>query len=96
MIILAMAGSVSGQGKYLTNEGTIIFYSHTVIEDITAENDKVGSVIDAENGDLAVIVQMTAFEFEKKKMQEHFNENYVESGYTPKPLSWVPLSITGM
>ena len=84
MIILAMAGSVSGQGKYLTNEGNIIFYSHTVIEDITAENDKVGSVIDAENGDLAVIVQMTAFEFEKKKMQEHFNENYVESELYPK------------
>ncbi len=41
-----LAGSVIGQGKYLTNEGNIIFYSHTAIEDITAENREVASVID--------------------------------------------------
>lgn len=84
MIILTLTGNVVGQGKYLTNSGTIVFYSHTAIEDITAENNEVASVIDSENGDLAVIVQITAFEFEKKKMQEHFNENYMESELFPK------------
>ena len=84
MFVLALAGSIFGQGKYLTNEGNIIFFSHTALEDITAENNEVASVIDAENGEVAVIVLLTAFEFEKKKMQEHFNENYVESETFPK------------
>jgi polyisoprenoid-binding protein YceI len=84
MFVLAFAGSIFGQGKYLTNEGNVIFFSHTALEDITAENNEVASVIDAENGEVAVIVPMTAFEFEKKKMEEHFNENYVESETFPK------------
>jgi len=84
MMILALAGSALGQGKYLTNEGTIVFYSHTAIEDITAENSEVASVIDTESGEVAVIVKMTDFQFEKKLMQEHFNENYVESEKYPK------------
>jgi polyisoprenoid-binding protein YceI len=74
----------SGQGKFLTNEGTVRFYSHTAIEDITATNNQVAAVIDAESGEVAIIVVMTEFQFEKKLMQEHFNENYVESEKFPK------------
>jgi len=73
-----------GQGKYLTNNGTIKFYSHTVIEDITAENRRVAAVVDAEKGEVAVIVMMNEFQFVKKLMQEHFNENFVESEKYPK------------
>ena len=73
-----------GQGKYLSNAGNIVFFSHTAIEDISAENSQVASVIDAANGELAIIVTMTQFQFEKKLMQEHFNENYVESEKYPK------------
>jgi polyisoprenoid-binding protein YceI len=62
----------------------ITFYSHTVIEDITARNEKVAAVLDSENGELAIIVVMNEFQFEKKLMQEHFNENYVESEKYPK------------
>ena len=75
---------VSGQGKFLTNDGTIRFYSHTAIEDITATNDEVAAVIDGQSGEVAIIVVMTGFQFEKKLMQEHFNENYVESEKFPK------------
>ena len=75
---------VQGQGKYLANSGHISFFSHTAIEDITADNQKVASVIDAESGEVAMIVTMVNFEFEKKLMQEHFNENYVESEKYPK------------
>ena len=86
VMILSLTGLVIGQGKYLTNEGNIVFYSHTAIEDITAVNREVASVIDSKNGDVAVIVQMTAFEFEKELMQVHFNENYVESEKFPKAI----------
>jgi len=85
--ILAFASAfLFGQGKYLTNTGKIGFYSHTAIEDITAENQNVSGVIDAASGEVAVIVKMTDFQFEKKKMQEHFNENYVESEIFPKAI----------
>ena len=73
-----------GKGKYLTNEGVITFYSHTVIEDITAINEKVAAVIDSESGEVAIILVMNEFQFEKKLMQEHFNENYAESEKYPK------------
>ena len=86
-LYLAMAsGILYGQGKYLGNDGVISFYSHTAIEDIAAKNQDVSSVIDAASGELAVIIKMTDFQFEKKMMQEHFNENYVESERFPKAI----------
>ena len=81
---LILTGLCSGQGKYMTDAGNIIFYSHAPLEDITAENKEVASVIDGETGEMAVILKMTAFLFEKGLMQEHFNENYVESEIFPK------------
>ncbi|MFO7934811.1 MAG: YceI family protein [Bacteroidales bacterium] len=83
-VLIFIAGTLYGQKKFLTNNGFISFYSHTPIEDITADNHQVGAVIDAAQGDVAVIVQMTRFEFEKKLMQEHFNENFVESEKYPR------------
>jgi polyisoprenoid-binding protein YceI len=83
-MVAVISGTLLGQGKYLTNEGRISFFSHTAIEDITAVNLKVACVIDAAAGEIAIIVQMTEFQFEKKLMQEHFNENYVESEKFPK------------
>jgi len=78
-LIATATGVLWGQGKFLTNDGKISFFSHTAIEDIKAENREVASVIDAASGEVAIIVKMTDFQFEKKRMQEHFNENYVES-----------------
>ena len=84
LCLAAASSPVHGQGKFLSNKGFISFYSHTAIEDITAENNHVASVIDAARGEVAVIVTMINFQFEKKLMQEHFNENYVESEKYPK------------
>jgi polyisoprenoid-binding protein YceI len=84
LFIATVAGSLFGQGKFLTNNGQITFFSHTAIEDITADNHAVASVIDSETGDVVIIVKMTEFQFKKKLMQEHFNENYVESEKFPK------------
>lgn len=84
MLVTAFTGIGLSQGKYLTNTGEISFYSHTVIEDITAKNSKVASVLNAATGEVVIIVKMTDFQFKKKLMQEHFNENYVESEKFPK------------
>ncbi len=83
IIILSINNSFS-QNKYLTKQGTISFFSHSTVEDIEAENNQVLSIIDLEKGDIAISILMKSFMFEKSLMQEHFNENYVESDKFPK------------
>ena len=70
--------------KYMTRTGYIGFFSHTPLEDIKAENNQVASVLDASNGDIVFQVLMRSFHFDKALMEEHFNENYVESEKYPK------------
>jgi len=78
------AFSAFSQGKYFTRTGRIHFFSETPVENIDAVNNQTSSIFDTDNGDLVLSVQMVGFEFEKALMQEHFNENYVESEKYPK------------
>ena len=81
--ILLVAISHS-QGKYLTKNGAINFFSKAPIENITADNNQVLSIVNASNGEMAISILMKSFLFDKALMQEHFNENYVESDKFPK------------
>ncbi|MGK0455263.1 MAG: polyisoprenoid-binding protein YceI [Paraglaciecola sp.] len=74
----------SSQERYLTKNGAINFFSKTALEDITADNNQVLSIVDATNGKMAISILMKSFLFKKALMQEHFNENYVESDKYPK------------
>lgn len=74
----------NGGGIYKTNTGNISFYSHTVVEDISAENHKVKTAFDAGSGKIQFSVLVKDFEFPKALMQEHFNENYMQSTKFPK------------
>ncbi len=69
--------------RYITKSGHISFYSTTPIEDITANNHTVNSALDLKTGAFVFKVLMKSFEFEKALMQEHFNENFVESDKYP-------------
>ena len=70
--------------KFMTKNGYIGFYSHTPMEDIKGDNNQVASILDASTGELVFQVLMKSFKFEKTLMEEHFNENYVESEKFPK------------
>ena len=70
--------------RYYTKSGKISFYSKAPMENIEAHNIKGVSVFDIASGRLEFSVLLKGFEFEKAKMQEHFNENYVESDKYPK------------
>jgi hypothetical protein len=72
------------QTLYYTKTGKISFFSSTPVEDIEATNNSVQGAIEAESGKMQFLVLMKAFQFEKSLMQEHFNENYVESHKYPK------------
>ncbi|MGE5424730.1 MAG: YceI family protein [Syntrophothermus sp.] len=73
----------AGAQKYATKNGFIRFYGETSIEKIEATNRQVNAALDAATGDFVFRVLMKSFVFEKALMQEHFNENYVESNTYP-------------
>lgn len=83
-VFAAIAADVMAQGKYITKAGHISFYSEAPLENIEAHNHEVLSIIDLDANQVAVSMLMKAFSFEKSLMQEHFNENYVESDKFPK------------
>ncbi len=70
--------------KYMTRTGKISFFSSTPIERIEAFNDEVASIFDGKSGDIIFQVPIKSFKFEKQIMQEHFNEDYMESDKFPK------------
>lgn len=82
-ILLASTG-VQAQDKFFTKSGKIEFFSNAPMEDIEARNRTATAVLDTRTGALQFSVLMKGFEFQKALMQEHFNENYVESHKYPK------------
>ncbi|MCM4152814.1 YceI family protein [Arenibacter sp. N53] len=84
IINLLVLNCVSAQGKFLTKDGYVSFFSHSVVEDIKADNNQVLSIVDSDTGEIAIQLLMRSFMFKKALMQEHFNENYVESYKYPK------------
>jgi len=81
-IIITASRLASGQ-KYMTKNGTIKFFSETPVEKIEASNHQVNSALDFSTGNFVFKVLIRGFEFEKALMQEHFNENYMESEKYP-------------
>lgn len=71
-------------GIYKSNTGKINFFSSTPVEDIKADNNKVKSAFNSETGDIQFSALIKDFQFDKALMQEHFNENYMESNKYPK------------
>ncbi len=82
IIALMVTATAFGQ-NYVTKTGHIKFYSETPIETIEAHNNAVNSALNPKTGDFVFKVLIKSFEFEKALMQEHFNENYMESDKFP-------------
>jgi hypothetical protein len=76
--------ATQAQDKWFTKSGKIEFYSKAPLEDIEAKNKSVQAVLDTKSGAFQFSLLMKGFEFDKALMQEHFNENYVESDKFPK------------
>jgi hypothetical protein len=70
--------------KYMTKNGFISIYSHTAMEDIKAENNQVACVLDAATGEMVFQALIKSFHFDRALMEEHFNENYMDSEKFPK------------
>ncbi len=81
--ILILAATTTYGQRYITKTGHIWFHSEAPLETIEAHNNQVNSALDINTGALVFKVLMKSFIFEKALMQEHFNENYVESDKFP-------------
>lgn len=83
LILLMMFSSSVFAQKYMSKEGYVHFFSEAPMENIEAENKKVAGVVDVASGAFAFKVSIEEFQFDKSLMQEHFNENYMESDQYP-------------
>jgi polyisoprenoid-binding protein YceI len=83
ILFLSVAFTVNAQ-KFITRDGFIGFYSHTPVEDIKGDNNQVASVFDISTAELVFQVLIKSFHFDRALMEEHFNENYMESDKYPK------------
>ncbi|MDH4058701.1 MAG: YceI family protein [Cyclobacteriaceae bacterium] len=82
---LMLISSVSfTQSVYMTRSGQISFFSKTALENIDAVNNEVTSLLNPETGEIVFAVLIKSFHFERALMEEHFNENYMESDKIPK------------
>lgn len=84
LLALLFIGFKSPGGEtYITKEAKVSLFSETPMENIRAVSNVGQSVIIAANKQVAFQVPIRSFDFERKMMQEHFNENYMESEKYP-------------
>ena len=82
IIFFTISNGVIAQ-NYICREGETSFFSETPLENIAALNKTVTSVLNVSNNEIAVKMVMTEFKFKNRLMEEHFNENYMESTKYP-------------
>ena len=81
--VMGWSNSLMSQ-KMFTKQGEVSFISEIGVETIDAVNNQANSVLDMATGNVQWAVLIKAFRFEKALMEEHFNENYMESSKHPK------------
>ena len=86
-LYLALLIGIAGfsQSKLITKTGKITFEASVpAFEEVKAKNESVTCVLNTDNGEIAALALMKGFRFKIALMEEHFNENYVESDTYPK------------
>lgn len=84
VFLLVGAQWSTAQQKFKCTNGKVKFFSSAPLEDIEAISEKVSAIYNNQNGEVAAIIPISSFEFDNGLMQEHFNENYMESEKYPK------------
>ncbi len=83
LLIFTLSSGIYAQ-KLITKEGKIEIFSKTPLFTIEAVNNKVASILNTKTGDLVVSTLVRSFKFREALVEEHFNENYMESEKYPK------------
>jgi len=83
-ICLSLIALQTQADKYLTKTGKVIFTSKAPLETIEGTNKSVATLLNTDNGSVEFSIQIKSFVFDRQLLQEHFNENYMESDKIPK------------
>ena len=83
IVLLLLFIPLFGRDIYYTRSGEVSFFSSTPIYDISAVNNQMTCVLDLETGSVSFRIPILGFDFPNGLMQEHFNENYMESDVYP-------------
>ncbi|MBN4065910.1 YceI family protein [Candidatus Amoebophilus asiaticus] len=70
---------LNAQNLYITKTAKLSFFSEAPLENIDAHSEKGTSILNTETKGVVCKVAIKSFLFKKPLMQEHFNENYMES-----------------
>lgn len=81
--VLISAAPIFAQ-NFFTRDGKIVFNSDTPLEKIEGKTKSATAVLETNTGKIGFSVLIKGFLFEKALLQEHFNENYMESSKFPK------------
>lgn len=85
LLLIIIAHTEGAAQKLITKTGNIKFQaSMPSYEEVAAESKSVSAVLDQTTGDFASLVLIKGFRFKVALMEEHFNENYMESEKFPK------------
>lgn len=86
ILICIAFSTVAFSQKMITRSGEIKFDATVsgAMDSVIATSTTVSSIFDKSNGDLVVQGLVKSFKFKSSLMEEHFNENYMESDKFPK------------
>ena len=83
--ICFLAGNIVFSQKMMTRAGEIRFEaSMPAFEEIAGTNSTASCILEESTGDFVALVLVKSFKFKSPLMEEHFNENYMESTKFPK------------
>jgi polyisoprenoid-binding protein YceI len=81
--VLAFAATASAQ-IYMGKKTKVDFFSATAMENISATDTVATTILNSKTGDVVAQIVVKGFHFPNALMEEHFNENYMESDKFPK------------
>ena len=88
LLLFAIAISsiaMNAQEKYIDKSGIINFEaSEETFEPVKAKNESVTAILNTAKNEIAALALIKSFRFKNSLMEEHFNENYIESETYPK------------
>jgi polyisoprenoid-binding protein YceI len=69
--------------RFFTKKGAVTFDATSPLEAIEATTNSAAAIVDVSNGKVEAKILIKSFHFQKALMEEHFNENYMESQKFP-------------
>lgn len=83
IVCIALWSAIGHSQVYLDKAASIRFFSSTPIEDIEAKSKSAAIAFNRSSNKIFAKVAIKSFKFKSGLMEEHFNENYMESDKYP-------------